>query len=185
MNNWHIKIADCNEAQKEVLKRVYGKQFARYNYLGFDKGYIHYADLGELITPEQAFERLGLNPSTTLKAVIKTMDDKAEALGRAEQKIKNLEQQLADKPLDVDWTTVMDFHKYIVQTTKEMGSIFSCTEDHLKKHGDGLRVIATRPKPKCTPEQITLIDKLWTDYTNRPSNDTRNFMQWLKEVGND
>ena len=73
MNNWHIKIADCNEAQKERLKRVYGYVADLDEYFGISQsGNVNFWSSdpgGELITPDEAFERLGLTAKPELQGV--------------------------------------------------------------------------------------------------------------------
>ena len=103
MNNWHIKIADCTEAQKEVLKRVYGTEILRYDYYGRDKNSIaaYNFDVGELITPDEAFELLGLGEDTkaltkcenSIVKAKKQLTRRTAKLREAEQKIGELESQ--------------------------------------------------------------------------------------------
>ena len=226
MNNWHIKIADCTEAQKERLKQVYGVEILRYGYYGRDENNIaaYNFDIGELITPDEAFERLGLDEDVLcLKGRIAGLEHaigcRKEDLFNAEKKIKELEcqknalqqsydliedelghaekinykleQQLAAKSYDypIDWSVLPQECCHIGQhkkggATVSQFALFSREEwPGVQKH---YHLIATRPKPKYTPEQIEAA-KAYDEWLDLNSGEFESdcFEAWLKEVGND
>lgn len=193
MNNWHIKIEDCTEVQKERLKQVYGTGILRYDYYGRDKNSIaaYNFDVGELITPDEAFERLGLGEDTKALAkcensIVKTkkqLTRRTAKLREAEQIIKELEQQLAAKPLSIDWTLVDSNFTHLVQDKKTGGSRLLCA-GYYSDHKDCYHLIATRPKPKYTPEQIEAV-KDFDAWVSRRHKLSGEFNWWLKEVSDD
>ena len=185
MNNWHIKIEDCTEAQKERLKRVYGDLPININtYLGLHNGIVIGVfgpdGMGELITPEQAFERLGLDVADNDQSYALKYD-----LHDAEQKIKELEQQLAAKPelQGIDWTLINSDFTHLVQD-KETGKMQFCRARYYSDCIECFHLIATRPKPKYTPEQIEAV-KDFDAWVSRRHKLSGEFNWWLKEVGND
>lgn len=103
MNNWHIKIAKCSEAQKKRLKQVYGYSADSTEYFGIGLLGVTCFPKGELITPDEAFERLGLDVKPTEMGVKRYKESIArlehaigcrkEDLFNAEKKIKELECQ--------------------------------------------------------------------------------------------
>ena len=198
MNNWHIEIADCNEAQKEVLKRVYGNLPININtYLGLHNGIVIGVfgpdGMGELITPEQAFERLGLGEDTkaltkcenSIVKAKKQLTRRTAKLREAEQIIKELTQQLAAKSelQGIDWTLVESFCTHLVQD-KETGRMKFMNEAIYSDYKERYHLIATRPKPKYTPEQIEAV-KDFDAWVSRRHKLSGEFNWWLKEVGND
>ena len=182
MSNWHIKIADCTEAQKERLKRVYGDLPININtYLGLHNGIVIGVfgpdGMGELITPEQAFERLGLDVADNDQSYALKYD-----LHDAEQKIKELEQQLADKPepQGIDWSIVELEYKWLAQNVHSGDVDFY----EVKPTGDSYILLATRPKPKYTPEQIEAV-KDFDAWVSRRHKLSGEFNWWLKEVSDE
>jgi hypothetical protein len=97
MNNWHIKIAKCSEAQKKRLKQVYGYSADSTEYFGIGLLGVTCFPKGELITPDEAFERLGLDEDVLC----------------LKQRIAELEQQLTAKPelQEIDWTLIKEVSK--------------------------------------------------------------------------
>ena len=190
MNNWHIKIADCTEAQKERLKQVYGVEILRYGYYGRDENNIaaYNFDIGELLTPDEAFERLGLNHYAVNQKLSKQIVE-------AEQKIKELEQQLAAKPelQGIDWSKAPNGTTGIGQcgvTITWINNFCARFYNHKVFRWQNQdtphlwEVIATRPKPKYTPEQIEAV-KDFDAWVSRRHKLSGEFNWWLKEVGND
>lgn len=100
MNNWHIKIEDCTEAQKERLKQVYGAGILRCGYYGRDENSIaaYNFDVGELITPDEAFERLGLdnNDLIEVNGMLLTSETVARNKARAYDEWLDLNSGLLD-----------------------------------------------------------------------------------------
>ena len=117
MNNFHIRIEDCTEAQKSIIQRIYGG-VGLYEYLVSltDVNIVskYYASNSKLITPDEMFKRLGLDmcagsrdklsapfelhsysfegePLTLAQPANEMMHDVHEDLKAAEQKIKELE----------------------------------------------------------------------------------------------
>lgn len=192
-NNWHIKIADCNEAQRRVIAKVYGGYSLRLYAMGFENDQLIFltseplgGDL-PLITPEQAFERLELS--------VASHGDRSfqQEYFQAEQKIKDLEQQLADKLLDVDWGKAPEDATSVGQSGRSIcwlkGKLVWNTSsgtwiNSLRK--TEYTILATRPKPKLTSEQIAAA-KAYDEWLNRNSGDFECdcFEEWLKEVGHD
>ena len=100
----------------------------------------------------------------------------------AEQKIKELEQQLAAKPSSkLDWS-IIDPSIIFVTQHRRSGEIYF-QGGHEFDSGDW-QIIATRPKPKYTPEQIEAV-KDFDAWISRRHNLSGEFNWWLKEVGND
>ena len=227
MNNWHIKIEDCNEAQKERLKQVYGYSADSTEYFGIGLLGVTCFPKGELITPDEAFERLGLDEDTKalakcensllkaqvaeLKSDLETTTNafnemerneqplrkriaglehaigcRKEDLFNAEKKIKELTQQLAAKSelQRIDWTLVDSDFTHLVQDKKTGGSRLLCA-GYYSDHKDCYHLIATRPKPKYTPEQIEAA-KAYDEWLDLNSGEFEGdcFEAWLKEVGN-
>lgn len=180
MSNWHIEIADCTEAQKERLKQVYGYSADSTEYFGIGKlgvtcFWLHNPK-GELITPDEAFERLGLNVNFFPN---KTLLEENEALCK---KIKELEQQLAAKPFSkLDWS-IIDPSIIFVTQHRRSGEIYF-QGGHEFDSGDW-QIIATRPKPKYTPEQIEAV-KDFDAWISRRHKLSGEFNWWLKEVNDD
>ena len=184
MNNWYIEIAQCREAQKERLKQVYGNVINRLQYIGFDDGHLHYADIGELITPEQAFERLGLGDT------VYGDFDFQSALSTADKKIKELEQKLAAKPLDVDWSKAPEGAVHVAQVgysllwVNHLGEYLTYSGWLHNVYNDDIKlIIATRPKLKYTPEQIKAANEMYSDYVKEGNFNNRSFGDWLEEQG--
>ena len=224
MNNWHIKIADCNEAQKERLKRVHGNGVVNFSFLAVSENLIHPVPTlfvkSELITPDEAFERLGLDVKPTEMGVkrykesiarlehaigcrkedlfnaekkIKELECQKNALqqsnaliedelGHAEQINYKLEQQLTAKSelQGVDWSIIEPEYNWLAQN-KGSGTI---DFHYVKPTGSKYAILATRPKPKYTPEQIEAV-KDFDAWVSRRHKLSGEFNWWLKEVGND
>lgn len=103
MNNWHIKIEDCTEVQKKRLKRVYGNLPININtYLGLHNGIVIGTfgpdSMGELITPDEAFERLGLdnNDLIEVNGMLLTSETVARNKARAYDEWLDLNSGLLD-----------------------------------------------------------------------------------------
>ena len=64
---------------------------------------------------------------------------------------------------DIDWSKVYESHVYLVQNN-ESGEVYTCDDwlMDVKKHG--LTILAKRPKPQLTKEQIEAV---------------REFVEWL------
>ena len=220
MNNWHIKIEDCTGAQKERLKQVYGKKSG--NYFGFNVlGYPTFYDCkpdSELITPDEAFERLGLGEDTkaltkcenSIVKAQKQLTRRTAKLREFEQIIEELTQQLekvssqrdelyqvnealraAKSELQgVDWSKAPKEAVSVVQT--DFGIYFlDCGYTVLEGDGklnqlekDDFILLAARPKPKYTPEQIEAV-KDFDAWVSRRHKLSGEFNWWLKEVGNE
>ena len=213
MNNWHIKIADCNEAHKERLKQVYGYSADSTEYFGIGLLGVTCFPKGELITPDEAFERLGLGEDTKALAkcensIVKTkkqLTRRTAKLREAEQIIKELTQQLEEVSSQrdelyqvnealraakselqgIDWTLVDSAFTHLVQDKETGGSRLLCA-GYYSDHKDCYHLIATRPKPKYTPEQIEAA-KAYDEWLDLNSGEFESdcFEAWLKEVGND
>ena len=148
MNNWHIKIEDCTEAQKERLKQVYGTGILRYDYYGRDKNSIaaYNFDVGELITPDEAFERLGLTA----------------------------------KPLSkINWSLI-DPDITLFTQSKRTGEIYFQKEGSFSS--DDWQIIATRPKPKYTRDELEIAEKVWMAFFEDDESNQTLFHDWIKEV---
>ena len=194
MNNWHIKIADCTVVQKERLKQVYGNLPININtHLGLHNGIVIGTfgpdSMGELITPDEAFERLGLDEDTKAltkceNSIVKTkkqLTRRTAKLREAEQIIKELTQQLAAKPelQGVDWSIIEPEYNWLAQN-KGSGTI----DFHRVKPTDSnYAILETRPKSKYTPEQIEAV-KDFDAWVSRRHKLSGEFNWWLKEVGN-
>lgn len=200
MNNWHIRIEDCTEAQKARLQQVYGSNCTNWKLLCSTGASVFFsnemlAELSKQITPDEAFERLGLDIVSTENEVIqykqiiehlKTQNEHAsnaigarkEELLNAEKLIKGLKEQLAEEsehaknlekqlkvvekrnwelkeqlakqPLDIDWSLMNKEVNYILQSRSQSNQLYSSG----KPMGDSYIILATRPKPKYTPEQL-------------------------------
>jgi len=152
MNNWHIKIADCNEAQKERLKQVYGFTAIKAPFFGMKDECIceWVSPRGELITPDEAFERLGLTAKPELQGI--------------------------------DWALIDSDFTHLVQD-KETGRMKFCRSRYYSDCKELYHLIATRPKPKYTPEQIEAV-KDFDAWVSRRHKLSGEFNWWLKEVGN-
>jgi len=106
----------------------------------------------------------------------------------AEQKIKELEQQLAAKSelQGIDWTLVDSDFTHLVQD-KETGRMKFRMACYYSDCKDCYHLIATRPKPKYTPEQIEAVKAYdeWIALNNWAMDERECFENWLKEVSND
>lgn len=194
MNNWHIKIEDCTEAQKERLKQFYGGLATNFSFLALvenriDPRNVIFDPSSELITPDEAFERLGLGEDTKALAkcensIVKTkkqLTRRTAKLREAEQIIKELTQQLAAKPelQGVDWSIIEPEYNWLAQN-KGSGTI----DFHRVKPTDSnYAILETRPKSKYTPEQIEAV-KDFDAWVSRRHKLSGEFNWWLKEVGN-
>jgi hypothetical protein len=100
----------------------------------------------------------------------------------AEQKIKELEQQLAAKPFSkLDWS-IIDPSIIFVTQHRRSGEIYF--QGGHEFDSDDWQIIATRPKPKYTKEQIEAV-KDFDAWISRRHNLSGEFNWWLKEVSND
>ena len=188
MNNWHIKIEDCTEAQKERLKQVYGNECANFSFLAGSENLIRPVPTlfvkSELITPDEAFERLGLGESK-----VEDFEQYHQAVltvHQVDQRIKELEQQLTAKPelQGIDWSIIEHEYNWLAQN-KGSGTIDFY---RVKPTGSNYAILATRPKPKYTSERIDSACELYSDYVAQLSSQGQNtmtFPEWLKEVGNE
>lgn len=59
---------------------------------------------------------------------------------------------------DIDWNKVHADYAYLVQHVEE-GVVYTCSQDYLNKRKDNLVVLAKRPKPALTKEQIEAVRK--------------------------
>lgn len=193
MNNFHIRIEDCTEAQKSIIQRIYGG-VGLYEYLVSltDVNIMskHYASNSKLITPDEAFKRLGLDNSTMLTAALETIDALGETAKESEKKIKGLEAQLAKQPLDVDWNGLADgTATAICQIGNDVfatinGHYWFCGCWRMDDDDTGKTAIATRPKPKYTKEQTNITNEVYEAFKEMlrgEGQDTITFQQWLKE----
>lgn len=158
---WCVPIHDFSKEQYEIIKRVYGTKECHYLVSNGCKTFTHDNDLrSKIITPDEAFEILGLAKVTETKTttdVIMKLDH-------------------------IDWSKVPELDVYVVQDLIH-GDVYSCSQDWFNKHKKRLIVIAKRPKPPLTDEQIAAVREFckWS-YYYKDTADTR-IDEWLKQRG--
>lgn len=69
-----------------------------------------------------------------------------------------------DQIKDIDWNKMDKHYIYLVQH-KLSGNVYNCSQRWLDDHKDELTILAKRPKPALTKEQIEAV---------------REFVEWLK-----
>lgn len=60
---------------------------------------------------------------------------------------------------DIDWGKVRKGQDYVVQDSST-GDVLTCSQDFLNLYKDGLTILAKRPKPPLTKEQIEAVREL-------------------------
>ena len=84
---------------------------------------------------------------------------------------------------DIDWGKMDRQYTFLVQDT-ELGYCYTCNNKHLDEYKDRLIVLAERPKPPLTKEQIEIVREFYEWVA--PSSAFEDFSlvdQWLEKRG--